>query len=185
MKNLSSTEVTNKLKEEHQLILQYIKLLNKFLLHFKEKPIEEQFFLKAKSFIAFIVNYSDHYHHAKEETILFKVANQPQVLTHCNPIPQMLYEHDLGRDFVRQMNLAIEEKKSSSLISNAEGWMQLLTEHIFKEDQILYPMLEEGLSQKDKIFIEEQYQLTEKSLNGDHLQELYVKLYLELENFLK
>ncbi|MBK6285390.1 MAG: hypothetical protein IPF54_24460 [Draconibacterium sp.] len=52
------------------------------------------------------------------------------------------------------------------LIENASGYGYLMQEHIYKEDNILYPMAEEGLNDEQKQRVEESYQ---KVNTGDFL----------------
>ena len=132
------------LYDEHQVILKVIRALLKEC----EKPvIDKIFFEKA---IDFIKNYADKIHHAKEEDLLFKELCKPGILMHCNPTEQMLYEHDLGRNFVKGMLNGLKENSRIKIIENAQGYAQLLQEHIGKEDDILYPMAEENLDEKTK-----------------------------------
>ncbi len=92
--------------------------------------------------IDFIKNYADKFHHAKEEDILFKELCKDSVQgnLHCNPVEQMLYEHNIGRNFVKGMKDGLIEKDKRKLVENSLGYVQLIREHIFKEDNILYPM---------------------------------------------
>ena len=87
---------TKILSEEHKNIIKIIEALNKECDSLESgKPLDKEFFIKA---VDFIKNYADKFHHAKEEDILFKEFNKSQ--SHCNPTEQMLYEHDLGRNFI-------------------------------------------------------------------------------------
>jgi len=132
------------LYDEHKNILKVIGALLKEC----EKPAINYEFLERA--IDFIKNYADKLHHAKEEDILFKELCKPGVLIHCNPTEQMLYEHDLGRGFVRGMSEGLKEKNRNKIIINVQSYAQLLQEHIAKEDDILYPMAEESLNEKIK-----------------------------------
>src|SRR3989338_6539890 len=96
----------------------------------------------------FIRNYVDKFHHAKEEDILFKEFNKcaEEGCIHCNPVEQMLFEHDEGRKSVKMMELGMDEREKNKLIEGARNYIQLIREHIYKEDNILYPMADEALS---------------------------------------
>ena len=93
------TDITSELSREHQLILRYLEVAERLALNtrpgdlFDASPLARHTLL----FLEFIKKFSDDFHHAKEETVLFKVLTRPGVLNHCNPIPQMLHEHDAGR----------------------------------------------------------------------------------------
>lgn len=108
-----------------------------------ENNFDKAFFTKA---VDFIRNYADKFHHAKEEDILFVELCKDTVQMHCNPTSQMLFEHDLGRNFVKNMEEGLEGNDSKKVAENARGYAQMIQEHIFKEDSILYPMADEVLS---------------------------------------
>lgn len=133
------------LSDEHKNILLVI---NKILKECDQIDsggnVDEDFFRKA---VSFIKNYADKFHHAKEEDILFRELNKDGVLEHCNPIGQMLHEHDLGRGFVKGLSEAVEKGDKTEAVKNARGYCELLQEHIFKEDNILYPMADEALKE--------------------------------------
>ncbi len=150
------------LSNEHQNILEVI---NALLLECdslqSENEIDRNFFKKA---VAFVRGYADKFHHAKEEDILFVELCKDEVQMRCNPTEQMLHEHDLGRDFIKKLEKGIEESNKDKIIENARGYAQLLQEHIFKEDNILYPMADEALNQDAKDKILEKFKQAEQKL---------------------
>ena len=147
--------VTKILSEEHQNILKVIDVVLEECEQMENgKEINISFF---KDLIYFIKNYADGFHHAKEENILFKTMLDDPENMHCNPIPVMLHEHDEGRNYVKGMEEALLNNDVKKLIENASGYSYLLQEHIFKEDNILYPMAEEGLNDEQKLNVEKQY----------------------------
>ena len=116
--------------------------------------LDKVFFQKS---VDFIRNYADKFHHAKEEDILFKELNKGGVLEYCNPIGQMLHEHDLGRGFVKGLSEAVLKGDKAETAKNARGYCELLQEHIFKEDNILYPMADEALKEDAQKSIAEKF----------------------------
>ena len=147
------------LSDEHQNILKITNALLKECDSLQsENEIDKDFLKKA---IDFIKGYADKFHHAKEEDILFKEFNKSQ--SHCNPTEQMLYEHDLGRNFVKGMEQASKENNKEKLMENARGYSQLLQEHIYKEDNILYPMADEALNEKTQKSMLEKFKKLEKN----------------------
>ena len=144
---------TQILSDEHKNILKFIEALDKEAEKLEQgKEINKEFFIKA---IDFIRNYADKFHHAKEEDILFKEFSKKaeEGCLHCNPVEQMLFEHEEGRKFVKGMSEALEEKNKAKLNENAKGYVNLLKEHIFKEDNILYPMADEVLGKQEKAML--------------------------------
>ncbi len=140
------------LSEEHENILKVVKVLEAECdLIEKGKKVYKGFFEKV---IDFIGNYADRFHHAKEEDILFKEfvrkVESDEGCVHCNPVEQMLVEHEEGREFVKGMKQALDNDDKEKLVENARGYAGLIQEHIFKEDNILYPMADEVLSDSVK-----------------------------------
>src|SRR3989344_8754848 len=94
------------LSDEHENILKVIDaLLRECELLKRGKKIDIDFF---ESAIDFIRNYADKFHHAKEEEILFSELSKDGVLVGCNPVQQMLYEHDLGRNFLSELQEGVK-----------------------------------------------------------------------------
>jgi hemerythrin-like domain-containing protein len=67
------------------------------------------------------------------------------------PVGVMLSEHDEGRNYIKQAIDAVTEYKQGNadalidIESNLLNFCTLLTNHIYKEDNILYPMAERML----------------------------------------
>ena len=150
------------LSDEHQNILKVTGALLKECDSLQSgNKIDKDFFKKA---IDFIRSYADKFHHAKEEDILFVEMCKDEAKMHCNPTQQMLYEHDLGRDFIKKLGRGVEEDNNGVIIENARGYAHLLQEHIFKEENILYPMADEALKQNVKNEILEKFKQVEQRL---------------------
>ena len=148
------------LSDEHENILKVIDaLLRECELLKRGKKIDANFF---ESAIDFIRNYADKFHHAKEEEILFSELSKDGVLVGCNPVQQMLYEHDLGRNFLSELQEGVKIGDKKNIIENVSGYASLLKEHIFKEDNILYPLADDVLSNDVKKKIFDRFVQTEK-----------------------
>ncbi len=172
---------TEDLMKEHQLILKYIDLMERYAEFDLKDLMAPILFENANCFIQFIHEFADHFHHAKEEDILFRYLEIPGVLTHCNPVPQMLFEHNKAREFVRNMENAIQTKEINELTVNVGQYARLLKEHIYKEDNILYPMAERGLSDEAKSSLLKEYIETDNRLNSHAIWLKYEILCTELE----
>jgi hemerythrin-like domain-containing protein len=172
--------ITKNLMEEHQLILKYIELMERYANH----PDTAVLSTHASRFIAFIQEFADNFHHAKEEDILFHYLSAPGVLTHCNPIPQMLDEHDKARNIVRTMEQAFAKNNLAVLVITLNQYASLLKEHIYKEDNILYPMAERCLSETAKSSIQKDYADAEQLFDSTAIWQHYQTLYTELTHIL-
>ncbi len=178
-------QVTHDLMNEHQLILKYLDLMEQYI-EFSQANRDENLLLeKAQDFTNFIEKFADAYHHAKEEDILFKYLQEPGVLSHCNPLPVMLNEHEVGRKYVQDMKNDVANANLGNLCKNIQGFCQNLRQHIFKEDNVLYPMAEEGISEDDKISIENEYKQIEDTLGKQKIWNEFEEQYSKLENCLE
>jgi hemerythrin-like domain-containing protein len=79
------------------------------------------------------------------------------------------------------MERAVQEKELNVLADNAAQYARLLKEHIYKEDNILYPMGENGLSDEAKTALLNEYAQTEERLDSQAIWAKYETLYMELE----
>ncbi|NNM53516.1 MAG: cation-binding protein [Spirochaetales bacterium] len=174
-------DVTKKLMQEHQLILRYIALIGRMAATWEPGVNDDEYFSTLRQIVDFIKTYADHFHHAKEEDILFRHLEGPGVLTHCNPIPVMLFDHEEGRTLTARLLEAIETQNRNDALAYAQGWGEHLTGHIYKEDNVLYPMAEEGLSDFEKSVVLQEYQAAEESQKAG-LEAFYEKLLTDLES---
>lgn len=166
--------ITLILSEEHQNILKVIDGVLKECNEIERgKDLDKGYFAKV---IDFIKNYADGYHHAKEEDILFKAMLENVENLHCNPIPVMLHEHDEGRQYVKNLEEGIANSDNEQILTNARGYCFLLQNHIYKEDNVLYPMAEEALSEAQKELIQAKYKQVKDELFSSRDIQKYVDL---------
>jgi hemerythrin-like domain-containing protein len=72
------------------------------------------------------------------------------------PIGVMLSEHVIGRNYVTSLAdsakklYAGDESEKDSVIKNARYFIQLLHQHIHKENEILFPMADKFCEEKQK-----------------------------------
>ena len=164
-------DITQRLKDEHQLILRMLALLEKNAKRTEEGSFTDyRFYLDG---VDFIRNYADRFHHAKEEDVLFEAMIENGMPRANSPIAAMLMDHDQGRAFVRGMEEAAkralngEAGQNAAIVENARGYLELLREHISKEDEILYPLAERVIPEGMRDGIVAGYQKAEeKSAEG-------------------
>lgn len=170
---------TEVLSQEHKNILKVINVLeNKIEVLKSTGKFDKEFFEQA---IDFIKNYADRFHHSKEEDILFIEFNKKAELAHCNPVDQMFYEHSLGREFVVKIEKGLLEDDIDMIAENTLGYASLLRDHILKEDNILYPMINEVLTPKTQKSIMER----SKTIEQEKFEKDFLKKYLLFVDELK
>jgi hemerythrin-like domain-containing protein len=85
----------------------------------------------------FITNYADKFHHAKEEDILFKYFEEGIEI-----VQVMCADHVASRNFRKGMTDGVEFKNKDEVESSLIGYQQLMVDHIYREDNILYPWMD-------------------------------------------
>ncbi|MDO8568643.1 MAG: hemerythrin domain-containing protein [Dehalococcoidales bacterium] len=137
--------------------------------------------------VDFVRNFADKCHHGKEEDNLFPTMELRGVPRLGGPLAVMLEEHRQGRDYVRQMDeaarrLAGGDKSALKMgLAAARGYADLLTAHIAKEDNVLYPMAERVLTPEDEQELLEKFEEIETTRMGPGKHEQYLKMIARLE----
>ncbi len=138
-KEISYSPPIKKLVDEHVLVKRWVAIIPKVIdnLDVESEP-GRQVIIDGLDFIR---SYADKYHHAKEEEILFKYFSED-----LDIIKTMLEDHDSARAHVRAMLEALDKKDKEAISEHLNAYQELLTEHIKKEDEILYPWMDRGFS---------------------------------------
>lgn len=172
---------TEILKQEHKIIKKVLDILEKIVSEVKEVNIDH-----LEKIVDFIRTFADRCHHGKEEDLLFPAMENAGIPKEGGPIGVMLEEHEIGRNYVRGMASAIEDYKKGNkyaiekIRENAIGYVNLLREHIYKEDNILYMMADMHLDEEtEKQLLRDFDKVEEKMGKGTH--EKYHNLVEQLE----
>jgi hemerythrin-like domain-containing protein len=128
-----------KLVDEHILIKRWIALIPEVVENLDVESEEGRRLILDG--IDMIRSYADKYHHAKEEEILFKYFDEE-----ADIIKVMHADHAHGRSLVKEMLAALDKRDAKTIAANLMAYRELLTEHIRKEDEILYPWMDNQLS---------------------------------------
>lgn len=138
--------------------------------------------------VDFIKGFADRCHHAKEEDLLFPAMEEAGMPRAGGPIAVMLSEHEIGREFVRNMNDAASAFKggdagaSARFVENARNYVALLTDHIGKEDNILYPMGNKVLTPENQEKLAGEFERVEHEVVGHGEHEKYMRVLENLES---
>lgn len=162
-----------KLVDEHVLIKRLIALIPDIFENLDLSTQEgRQLVLDS---VDFIRSYADKYHHAKEEDILFKYFDE-----NLDIIKTMLMDHETGRNHVRAVVEGAQKQDRGAVIEHLNGYKELLTEHIKKEDEILYPWLDRGLTVSQIGEMYQKFNEADKRI-GEEVPKKYEKFILVLE----
>lgn len=165
---MSGDDSTRELRQEHQLILAYLELLSELAAR-EERDFDGSALAAHYGGIAeFLAAFADRFHHEKEEQLLFERL-RPH-LSHCNPVEQMLYEHALLREIRAAADAAHRDRDLPALAETCSAIAEVLGGHIFKEDNILYPMAERALAEDDCVALVLGYDEVRERADGGGLR---------------
>lgn len=140
----------------------------------------------ATSAIAFFRTFADQCHHGKEEAHLFPAMEAKGFRRDGGPTGVMLAEHDQGRAFVRGMAGAVEEAArgegaaQAEFVQHARGYIDLLRQHIHKEDHCLFSMANQAFSAADQRRLLDAFATAESEHMGVGTHERYLQLANDL-----
>ena len=142
MSNGPSESPVNVLRAEHQIILRVVRVLAMLMDRFEQTgEFTEAPLAKCVEFIRL---FADACHHGKEEDLLFPVLESRGIPRDGGPIGVMLYEHQVARGLTRDMAGALTDARTGGAAARtrfcqaARKYIDLLTNHIFKEDTVLF-----------------------------------------------
>jgi len=176
---------TEALKEDHRLIERMLNILENIANRLeKGEEVSSELLKKASDFIS---TFADTYHHGKEENILFPTMEERGFPREGGPIAVMLVEHDEGRGYARNLFTGIEKftggdkEAARTIIDNARNYAGLLSQHIQKEDNILYMMADNIIPGEVQQQLLGRFDIVEKEKLGEKGREYYINIVEELE----
>lgn len=126
------------LVDEHRNIKRFLALVPAILERFD--PASEADRQRMLDGVDFIRSYADRFHHAKEEDILFACFDPG-----LDILKAMHEDHERGRAHVRGVIEALEQRDRDGVAAHLAGYAGVLSEHIKKEDEILYTWMDRNL----------------------------------------
>jgi len=165
------------LKAEHEGILLMLDVLDRMserIAAGKNVPTDH-----LRQVLDFLQVFVDKCHHGKEERLLFAAMEEAGVAKEGGPLAVMLSEHARGREFVAEMkNLLNSCEKGESgfvlvLTTPALQYVNLLRSHIWKENNVLFPMAEKAVPADKLKLIGEQFDRFEKEEIGQGTHEAF------------
>ena len=137
-------KATQILSSEHRVIEQVIAALDAAAGRLDAGAVVRPgFFVDATRFIR---DFADGHHHGKEEGVLFEAMARNGMAIDAGPIGMMRYEHARARELTAGLGNAADRLAAGdagaavTVADYARAYGELLTQHISKEDYILFPM---------------------------------------------
>ena len=137
--------------------------------------------------VDFVRNFADRCHHGKEEENLFPRLEQRGVPSSGGPIGVMLFEHEEGRGLIGAIDAALDAYErgdaaaARTIAQSARAYVELLRGHIWKEENVLFPMADQVLNAEDQGDLAERFERIETEVMGPGVHERYHELLDALE----
>jgi hemerythrin-like domain-containing protein len=129
--------------QDHKTILRALSVLEAMATRVEQdQPVDDE---DVEAILRFLRTFADDHHQAKEESALFPELRR----TCCAEEPsvrQMLFEHDQERSLVEALEDALHTKKGPQFVQFAHRFVALIRNHIYKEDYILFAIVERNLT---------------------------------------
>jgi len=176
---------TDILKSEHEHIQQMLRVIEAVCLKLEsEEKVEPDHLGRI---VEFIKGFADACHHAKEEDLLFKAMESAGFPREAGPIAVMLNEHEQGRTYVKEMSRAADAYRQGDRQSgvrfaqNARGYVRLLSQHILKENNVLFPMADQHLTEQQQEKLLADFKTVEHDRLGEGTHEKFLGMLQELK----
>ena len=167
--------VTTGLLEDHKIILHALQVLSEISsVDLAANELEAD---KLYSFIEKLKFFVEEVHQGKEEAILFPGMIAKGVADHGGPIGVIVAEHIEGRGCLQSMLEALEdEADQASFLQISRKYTNLMAEHIRKENEIVFPMV-------DKVFSHDEIQKMQKNFFDFDKKNNSIEKGLDIKNY--
>ena len=143
---------TNFLIQEHKLILRALDLLDGVTASMEAEGKADPG--DVDKILDFLRWFADAHHQTKEETILFPVI-KARAASEDRSVRHMIFEHDHERHLIEDLEKDLRLGQLSNFASSANRLSSTLRNHIYKEDQLLFPEVDSLLDeQQDQAIFE-------------------------------
>ena len=177
-------KATDVMREEHRVIKRVLQCLTAAA--DQAEKGEALNMESGRKMIEFFRGFADRCHHGKEEAKFFPLARQRGVGCAPGNIDILLTEHEQGRSHVRAMDesLAAAEKGDAQakarFCQHARQYVALLSEHLHKEDDCLFPTADAALTEADQQALVHAFEQVEHEEMGEGTHERLHSLADEL-----
>ena len=182
----ASARATQTLRQEHEAILRMLDVLDEAASqldhgkHLRPEVLE--------GLVEFFSLFADRCHHGKEEEVLFPTLEAKGLTRVGGPVGVMLREHDTGRILLNHMRESAQQYRENApgaarrFVGAAREYGTLLRDHIFKENNVLFMMAEQLLSETEQEALAGRFEDIEQTKMGLGTHERLHHLMARLES---
>jgi len=180
------SEVTSDLEKEHNAILLMLDILEKISDNMDQEIDIPDNHLDGLS--RFFTIFADKCHHGKEEQLLFPTLKDKGVDMNKEPFASIFEDHKEGKIYISNMLDAIDSYKTtksgqSKFIQNARKYINLLQQHIEKENQDMFRITNEYLDETELVSLKHKFDDFENNVIGGGIHEQLHEMINELEDY--
>lgn len=174
------TNWTDMLIEEHELLERALTAIE---LELKELSHAGGNLKKIKRSLDFLFEIGDKVHNQKEEKFLFPKMGEHGVPQDGGPIGVMLYEHQTERDKLQKLLSKIQESGQidDESLALMQEYFSVRKEHIWKENDVLYPMAHRILPPEEHDKIYQEMVEWDQTVYGANARQKYQEMVAEIE----
>ena len=133
---------------EHDIILEAGNLISLNRSQWKSNP--SAYKQTVNQLLDFFSVYADHFHHHKEEEILFPAISKKSEIAGAGIIFELIEHHEEFRQLMQQIRTTLDNNDFASTQQFLESYISILKDHIAAENDELFPMAEDIFS-KDEL----------------------------------
>jgi len=148
---------TENLMSEHKLMLRAIYVLKAMADRIEEK--KEVRPEDVEKLLDFLKKFGDEHHQCKEESILFPALRKVRSGTIDPALHQLMFEHEQERSLVEGLQDALRTKKGSDFVLFANQLAEILDDHIYREDHVLFNLVDRVINPEEDLRLE--FEMTE------------------------
>ncbi len=172
---------------EHEMIERAMDVLKKEL-----KKVTKGTFdgLILKRALDFLKEFGDSIHNMKEEEYLFPLMIE-RGIPQDGPIRVMLSEHDSERHLLQEMSNETDKLSTANAETKSDfkrkglEYLTIRAEHIWKENDVLYKMANQALTDQDAEKLVQDFMRIDKEHYGDNATDKYEAMLEEVEKGVK
>ena len=176
--------ITEVLKHEHRVINLMLDGVRRELTELREVGTFN--FSRLEKLVDFGRNFIDRCHHAKEENYLFKKLEEKGQPEDKGLLAELLADHRQGQEHLADIAEAVpqaqagDQKTLHAAAGHVRAYLELLTDHIDKENELLIPMAGRLLSPEEQEAVGNACEEFEAKEMGPGVHEKYHALAQEL-----
>ncbi|AGF77342.1 hypothetical protein UWK_00764 [Desulfocapsa sulfexigens DSM 10523] len=181
---MNITEWDEYLIAEHEMIERAMAVLKEQLAKLREGRCD---LVQLRRAVDFLLEFGDKIHNKKEEENLFPLMEERGVPRNGGPLAVMLMEHDAERNLLSSMLMklgtlnTISTTEQNSFCQEAEDYLRIRADHIWKENDVLYPMGRKLMQEGDNEYLINSFASINSETYGPDAWQKFQQMVLEVE----